>query len=295
MRHLLLAIALVSGSQAAPLQNRDHASDVGALGIAAYERGEHSAALSLLRSAIHAALGQTGLPDGIDPWSAVYLSRMYLLGEGTPQDVPLACALFRAALLASDRQTSDVNAAHKFRRVIGQDPCITGSAAFDTEVQFLLSGCFLGGISKMQFDMQNASVLVDRTGIHIESSGSRVDQPLPFASNCEREALALSLVSVEPHAAVSGAATRYFISVFTRGLGRNSGRETRELRWYMVAVDTKGAKVVAMESLGPVAFEPCPGLDCATWLAQTVVAEARPDMTIRWTLLAFNRSGLIAE
>jgi hypothetical protein len=63
----------------------------------------------------------------------------------------------------------------------------------------------------------------------------------------------------------------------------------------MVAVDPRGTKLVATESLGPVAFEPCPGLDCATWLAQTVVAEAQLDMKIRWRLVAFNRSGLIAE
>jgi hypothetical protein len=220
---------------------------------------------------------------------------MYLLGEGTAQDVPLACALFRAAVLASDRQTRDVNAHHKLRRVIGRDPCITGSSAFDAEVQLLLSGSFFGGLAKMQFDVENASVIVDRKGIHIEGTGARVDEPLPFGFNCRRQVLAMSWLLVEPYpAAARRTPPRYFISVFTKEFGSKGDVGTPELRWHMVAVDMKGAKLVATEALGPVALEPCPGLDCATWLAHTVVAEAQADMTIRWKLVAFNRAGLIA-
>src|SRR5436190_13723610 len=92
---LLVTTAVLGGGMALPNATVTE-------GIAAYDRGDFTTAITLLKPVVY-DVSATRTPLA-DPWAAAYLAEMHRRGQGTAVDWPLSCALFNEAWAATHAQ-----------------------------------------------------------------------------------------------------------------------------------------------------------------------------------------------
>jgi TPR repeat protein len=110
---MLISYLLMGLISQDPDAARLHVQSVALAGISAYERGEYSIALQLLSGAVYGSGIDEASIAPLDPIATVYLSRMYLKGEGVSKDGSLSCALFSLAVRQREFRFRDLEARTK--------------------------------------------------------------------------------------------------------------------------------------------------------------------------------------
>jgi hypothetical protein len=290
---IMLCLSLVSVAWTdAYDEQRPTQSAFSTLGIAAYEAGYPAAALSWLNAAVYDSRIAEGVSSP-DPWATLYLARMHYLGEATPADPSLACALFETAVRDQQGSAADPNTRAKFLRIIGADPCVAVGGSSAPEVRALMSECFLPGVSPSRFNLPTGSLVIDRMGAHIRSGDHLEESHLPGFDGCNVVALPPFFLAEIP--GNDSYPARYFAYMFGWQSNREQNQIVRRLRWYLYEVGTFGIRLSTDETISEQLGVPFPGLEPLPDALSTAVFRRQRNGDLTWTLPAWDRQGTVTK
>src|SRR5215471_5914086 len=145
-------------------------------GIAAYDRGDFTTAITLLKSVVYdVSAERTPWPD---PWASAYLAEIHRRGQGTAVDWPLSCALFNEAWGYTRANGPGTIGSIPFVEDGIKEVCLP---ELQPEVNALRTGCYLDGVARQEFVFDDGAWLVfDRRGFHLDLGPDHRDINLPM-------------------------------------------------------------------------------------------------------------------
>jgi hypothetical protein len=247
-----------------------------AVGIAAYDRGDFTTALAILKPIVYDVPGD--LSDPRYAWAAAYLAQMFRRGEGTAPDWPLSCALF-----------NDVWAHQRLRGLGSGDPAIPFVSdgikevclpEHQEEVTALRSSCFLDGVTRREFILDGGAwVVVDRRGFHLDLAGQHHDVGLSMACHDVLVSLTeadLSIIDRSSNQRV------HFLELFKWRSGAKDGHVARELRWIVYAVKGVDLGVVTDQVVWTVTDVPYPSTEMPLGVREATILRVNAAGQVEW-------------
>jgi hypothetical protein len=265
---LVLGATTLAGAAAVP------APDV-ALGIAAYDRGDFTTALAILKPIVYDVPG-----DWLDPryaWAGAYLAQMFRRGQGTAPDWPLSCALFNNVWAYQHQQSpGSADAAIPFVADGIKEVCLSDQE----EVTALRASCFLDGVTRRDFVLDGgALVVVDRRGFHLDLAGQHRDVGLSMTCHDVLVSLTEADVSIPDR---SSNRRVHFLELFKWRSGARDGRVVRELHWIVYVVRGVDLGVVTDQVIWTVTDGPYPSTEMPFGVREATILRVNAAGEVEW-------------
>lgn len=245
-------------------------------GIAAYERGDFTTALAILKPVVYDVW--TPLSD---PWATAYLAQMFRRGQGTAPDWPLSCALFHSVWASATMYGPGADAARLIPLAADglKEVCLP---ELDLEMNALRTSCYLDGVTRREFVLDGGAwVVFDRLGFHLDLAGEHHD--IPVTMRCHEGMVSLTEADVS---IPDGSSNRrvHFLELFkwTSGLNERDGHIVRNLQWVVYGVRGADLGVATEQTIWTVIDGPYPSTEMPDGVREAVSLRVNDAGDVEW-------------
>jgi hypothetical protein len=282
---LLMVVAAQSGS--APVPDRAVAE-----GVAAYQRGDFAAALSILKPIIYDVPPDYRTPP--NPWAAAYLAQMFRRGQGTTPDWPLSCALFNEVWSYTRQRGPAGIGMIPFVEDGIQEVCLPG---LQPEVLALRQAPYLDGVTRWGFVFDGrSSLIVDRLGFHIDLDGEHRDLPFMLIRGHET---VVSLTEADVSVPDRWSTGRvHFLELFkwANRFDQTKNVIVRELHWVLYFVRGIDGGPVTDQIVVTVTGGPYPSHELPSGIREAVALRLNDAGRVEWSVAgATAKRGILPE
>lgn len=250
-------------------------------GVDAYHRGDFATAFAILKPIVYDHAGWDDREP--EPFAAFYLARMIERGEGVERDRPLACAIYKFAADAFMMRYDERDPNVRLALAASFEACRGMSAQETDEIGALVGNCFLDGVTRTEFALDNGNwLVVDRTGAHAAVDGRITDTSI-FVAGCGSMVLGVEHTEIAPPPGTT-TPPRHFLELFTSVSGRRNAHISRELTWSVYEIVGGQASFRLREVVARAQDTPYPAATLTPEIRALAELRRGADGCVHWTI-----------